>query len=238
MDVFAAMGPSFTPDEPQEEKFMLKTRLTGPMLILVMAGFIGGCAVGQTYSIVNAAPDLAMSGDTSLAVGVQDQREYVVSQKNQPQQAGIIRGGWGNPFYVTTTSGRPLSEDMCESICNALKRRGFEPVVVATAPSEDKAAVLKKLKGTGSGHALFFALREWKPDLGAGGNLGLTYDLILSVYSTSGELLAEKGTSGHDDLGRLKGMGFIKVYEEKVSEAFALKAEALFNAPEILAVIQ
>jgi hypothetical protein len=217
---------------------MLKSKLTRLVLLAGMACWIGGCAVGQTYSVLNASPDLTMSGDAALAVGVQDQRDYIVSQRNQPQQAGIIRGGWGNPFYVTTTSGRPLAEDMCESICKALRRRGFQPVVVDTVPSEDKAAVVEKLKTTGTDRAVYLALREWKPDLGAGGNLGLTYDLILSVYAASGDLLAERGTAGHDDLGELKGMGFIEVYEEKVSTAFARKTEALFNAPEILAALK
>jgi hypothetical protein len=217
---------------------MLKSKLTMLMLLAGMAFMIGGCAVGQTYSVVDASPDLSMSGNAPLAVGVQDQRDYVVSQRNEPQQAGIIRGGWGNPFYVTTTSGRPLAEDMCESICNALKRRGYHPVVIDMAPSKDETAVVQKLQTAGAERAVYLALREWKPDLGAGGNLGLTYDLLLSVYTSSGKLLAETSTEGHDDLGKLKGMGFIEVYEEKVSAAFARKTEALFNTPDIVAAME
>ena len=216
-------------------------RKIGGNVLLLLIGIVlitTSCAVNQKYTVTNAAPDFKISGTDILSVAVQDQRAYVISKKNKPQLSGIIRGGWGNPFYVTTTSGRPLAEDMCEALNNSLNKKGYQATCINIAPDCAYNDVLKKLTAEGAQKAVFLGLKEWKPDLGAGGNLGLNYDFKLQVVNSSGNVTAEKDLSGNDNLGKLRGMGFLKVYEKNVSDAFQQKLEEMFNSPDIIKAMQ
>jgi len=188
------------------------------------------------YTVTHASPDFKISGTDILAVAVQDQREYIVSKMNKPQLCGIIRGGFGNPFYVTTTSGRPLAEDMCESLSNSLNKKGYQAISVNIATDCAYNDVLKKLTEKGAQQAVFLGFKEWKPDGIGGGNLGLNYDFKLQVVNSSGNVTAEKDLSGHDNLGKLRGIGMrlMKAYEKKVSDAFQQKLEEMFNSPDII----
>jgi hypothetical protein len=199
---------------------------------------ISGCAVGQKYAIENADPNFMIAGKNTVAVTVQDAREYVVSGRNQPQLAGIIRGGWGNPFYVSTNSNRPLAEDMTESVSNSLSKKKFRVAPVTVLPTDDTVAVTKKLSSSGADKLIYLKVMEWKPDLGAGGNLGLTFNFNLAVINPSGAPLAEKNLDGFDNLGQLKGFGFMPVYEQKVCDAFSRKMEALFNSEPIVKALE
>jgi len=212
-------------------------RKIGGSLFFLLIGIVlisTSCAVNQKYTVTQADPDFKFSGTNVISVGVQDQREPVVSQRNKPQLSGIIRGGWGNPFYVTTTSGRPLAEDMCIVLSNALNKKGYQAIRVSLAPGDAYNDVLKRLSEKGAPQAVFLSFKEWKPDLGAGGNLGLNYDFKLQVVDSSGNVRAEKHLSGHDHLGKIKGMGFLKVYEKRVSDAFQQKLEEMFNSPDMV----
>ncbi|MDY6970276.1 MAG: terminase TerL endonuclease subunit, partial [Spirochaetota bacterium] len=46
------------------------------------------------------APDFKFSGTDIISVGVQDQREPIISQRNKPQLSGIIRGGCLTAFIL------------------------------------------------------------------------------------------------------------------------------------------
>ena len=213
-------------------------RKIGGNVLLLLIGIVlvtTSCAVNQKYTLTQAAPDFKISGTDILAVAVQDQREYVISQKNKPQLCGIIRGGWGNPFYITTTSGRPLAEDMCEALSNSLNKKGYQATCINIAPDCAYNDVLKKLTEKGAKRAVFLSLKEWQPDRSAWENLGLNYDFKLQVVNSSGNVTAEKFLSGHDNLGKSKG-GFkaLKVYEKNVSDAFEKKLEEMFNSPDII----
>ncbi|MBU0481279.1 MAG: hypothetical protein KKG47_09270 [Proteobacteria bacterium] len=208
------------------------------LLLLTAVQILSGCAVGQKYAIEQADPNLSLAGSGSVAVTVQDQREYIVSGRNQPQLAGIIRGGWGNPFFVSTTSNRPLVEDMAESLSNSLNKKGFKVTPVTVLPQDDAVAVAGKLTTAGGDKLIHLGLLEWKPDMGAAGNLGLKFDFRLAVMNGSGNVLAQKDLTGFDDLGQLRGARFMVIYEQKVREAFSSKMEQLFNSPEVLQALR
>jgi len=210
-------------------------RIARTLLLSGLVFLLGACAVGQKYNLTTASPDLKIASPTAIGVGVQDKRDYVVSGRNQPRIAGLVRGGWGNPFYVTTTSGRPLVEDMQESICNAIKQKGVNPLPVTLVPAEADADVIKEMTATGARRSLLLRLKEWQPDFSSGGTLALKFNMELSVLNASGIMVASKNVSGNDTLGKkIWGTSFMKVYQQKVSEAFAQKIEVLFNDPEVM----
>ena len=80
-------------------------------LLIVAACAAGGCAVGNThaYSTILANPTLA--GTSAVNVATHDRRDSVQSGEKSPDFVGLQRGGFGNPFNVKTTGGRPLADE-------------------------------------------------------------------------------------------------------------------------------
>jgi hypothetical protein len=194
-----------------------------------------GCVVGQSYSVVNVTPEFEPAGKGAVAVASQDQRSYVVSGKNEPQVVGILRGGFGNPFYMTTSSGRPLADEMGDVITDALKKKGFKTIPVVVAAPEPIVQVRKKLADTGADKLIHFQIKKWKSDAYA--NIRLEYFLNLTVFDRKSKLLAEKESSGDESLGSA-GFDTARGVRQKVPEAFKKKLEELFNAPEIVKALE
>ena len=84
--------------------------------LLGIAGFLfSGCAIGNThrYDLGNAA--LVAESDKRVAVCVADERPYVLSGEKPGSFVGLLRGGFGNPFDINTTSGEPMASDITTS---------------------------------------------------------------------------------------------------------------------------
>ena len=79
-----------------------------------------------------------------------DARPYVVSG-NQPESfAGLLRGGYGNPFDVSTATGNPVARDLRDALARGMRERGVEVLAVDT----NAAAQPERAR-----NALFAALR-------------------------------------------------------------------------------
>jgi len=192
--------------------------------------FLGGCAAGNKYSYHNVSANITASGDKTIGVATHDQREYVLSGKKSPDFIGLQRGGFGNPFDVSTASGRSLAEDMTKTISSSLSNKGFKTIPVIVLPSDNANTVLAKLKATPSELFVLFTLNEWKSDSLT--SVTLIYDVTLKVYNKMGVLLAEKSLKGRDYLGEISGIRL--TYAKKaVPDAFKQKIEELFNNPDI-----
>jgi len=98
-----------------------------------MALLCGGC-YKQSYDEV--VPNIKAISNRSIVVATHDQRPYIVSGEAKPEVVGIKRGGYGNPFLVSTASGRPLADDMTKVICNGLQRKGFQCIPVSVMASD------------------------------------------------------------------------------------------------------
>jgi hypothetical protein len=146
------------------------------------------------------------------------------------QLVGVVRGGFGNPIYMNTDTGRPLADEMGDVIAGALKRKGFKTLSVAISPTEPIPQVQKKLMDTGASKSIHFQINGWKSD--TYNRIRLEYLLSLSVFDQKGQLLAEKQVSGDENLG---GGGFyiVRGTRKKVPVAFKAIMENLFNASEI-----
>ena len=98
------------------------------VIILAVAVVLGGCAVGNTYNYASRTPEFStVSSIKTVAVGVQDRRSYVVSGRNTRHFVGLQRAGFGNPWGVHTTSGRPLADEFSLTIVKGLN--GYVPSV-------------------------------------------------------------------------------------------------------------
>jgi hypothetical protein len=174
--------------------------MTRSLTLLLSAALLAtGCAVGNVHNYRDAAFPLAKDSGQAVAVAVQDQRPYVLDGNKGPEFVGLSRGGFGNPFSVTTASGQPMADDMARAVASSLETAGYRPTVVALSPKEGMDAVRAKLAAARAPRALLLVVREWKSDTYMG--TSLTYDLTLSVLDTGGAVLADKSDRGKRDLG-------------------------------------
>ncbi len=203
-------------------------RFSGIILIAVLA--CGGCAVGNRYNYSGVTADIAAAGSSSIAVAIQDLREYVVSGAKKPQFVGLQRGGYGNPFNVSTQSNRPLADDITEVVIASLGQKGFKAVPVAVTSADKQEAVLDKAKAAKAERILILTLNEWKSDTYA--NVALQYDVTLTVLTGEGKNLAEKTIKGRDNLGGSAWNPSAHA-RKAVPEALKAKLEELLNSPEI-----
>ncbi len=191
-----------------------------------------GCAIGNRHTYHSTVAALQASGSATIAVATHDEREYVRSGNKGPDFVGLQRGGYGNPFNVTTESGRALAQDVTDSITASLHARGFHAIPVATTHQEDLAVVSRRLLDARAARALLLVLNEWKAD--SMQNTALIYAVTLRVLDVDGRVLAEKNLIGRDNLG---GSFWNPPTHAKkaIPAAFRAKLETLLNSPEVLA---
>jgi hypothetical protein len=190
---------------------------------------LGGCAVGQRYGYDQATIPLAtLQAGGPVGLGVQDARPYVVSGNKDASFVGLMRGGFGNPFDVSTQSGRPLAVDMRDVIERAMKARGLRVAAVDIAPSQDGGAAKRTLLGSGGARNVLVTLAEWKSDTML--RTELIYDVTLVVFDGKGAELARNRLQGIDPIGPSP--------HSSVPEAFGRKFEALFNDDRIVAALR
>ena len=172
-------------------------RLT--LTVMALAWVISGCAVGNQYAYHGVTPELKVQTGKKVAVATHDQRSYVQNGEKQPNFVGLQRGGYGNPFKVTTASGRPLAEDMTAAIVNSLQHRGIQSVPVFVDPTDPEGSVTSAMKKSAAQRHLLLTLIQWRSDCYS--NVSLAYDAQLKVLDANGKLLAQKRINGKDNLG-------------------------------------
>src|SRR3546814_3451094 len=167
--------------------------------VLCMGVLLGGCAVGNTHRYDLGDAHFQVNSSKSIAVAVVDVRPYVLDGDKAPDFSGLMRGGFGNPFDVTTDSGQPLAADFTASIVAALQRDGIAAVAVPIAPNTGETEARRALLASGADRCTLLTIREWKSDTYV--NTGLSYDMTLEVLASDGALIASEVLQGHDDLG-------------------------------------
>lgn len=201
-------------------------------ILLAAALILGGCAFGRTYSYADVPMGLqGVSSGGSVAVSVQDERPYVLSGAKSARFVGLMRGGFGNPFDVNTTSGGPLANEIRDAIVRAMKARGIDARSVAAEPSDSVVQVKHRLEAMKPHRSVLVALREWKSDTMMATDLH--YDVSLTVFDESGTELARSSIKGIDNLGNL-GLS----PNEGISRASARKLDALFDNDKVLAALK
>jgi len=187
-----------------------------------------GCAVGNQYDYRSASVSLPLAGSGELGVGVIDNRSYVLSGDKEPSFIGLQRGGYGNPFNVTTTSGNSLTQDMSESLQNALRNSGYAVTGLQLA-SADSAAITSAIADSGMAKNIVLTVTEWKTDIYM--NMTLHFDLLLEVITKQGDTIASNQMQGEEKVG---GGAFEGQNSRTAAAAFETKIGRLFNHPEIM----
>jgi hypothetical protein len=204
-------------------------------LLFLCTTLLGGCAVGNAHRYSDTVVDINSPTTRSVAFTVYDQREYVMSGNKTPDFAGLSRGGFGNPFDVTTESKKPLTEEMTLSIAATFKKNGIKAIPVVVAFAGKRSNVIEKLKATGGERLLLLTVFEWKSDTYS--NTSLHFDVNAEVLDREGKTLAEKRSKGVDELGG-SAWNPPAYAKDAVRKAFKEKVETLLNSMEIGTALQ
>lgn len=203
------------------------------VLLVFLGCLVSGCAIGNTHRYDLGDATFELESDKTVAVTAVDVRPYVRSGEKTPDFVGLMRGGFGNPFDITTDSGRPLADDVTTSIVKSLKVSNVGALEVTVPPGADVAEARKTLLAADADRFAMLLVREWKSDTYF--NTGLLYDLSLRVLQQDGTLIVEKTVSGDDNLGASGVPADARVNTEK---AFRQKLEAVFGDPGVVSALQ
>jgi hypothetical protein len=191
---------------------------------LAVASLVAGCAFGRKQEFDSARLDVSTSSRT-ISVAVLDHRPYVVSKDKSESFTGLSRGGFGNPFDVTTKSGQPLATDMANALASSLRAKGATVNVVTLSPLTSDSAAMAKV-ATVNGKGLLLEVAEWKSDKYM--RTKLAFDLRVFVVDPKGRSVGESHVDGTDDLGP----GISNMDTAPVA-SFSQKMNQLLAAPAI-----
>ena len=174
-------------------------------------------------------PTIEYVTDSTISVGVHDQRPYVIDGEKSPAYVGTARAGFGNPWNVNTESNKPLSNDIAIAVVSGFMHVGTQAKTVAIPFSDNYQTALEKLRQLGAKKIVIITLREWRSDTYK--SSGFFIDAILKVYDSEGKELANS-TVSHKNIGN--GDGTV----ESIYRAARLYLSMLLNDPKVKAVLE
>lgn len=203
------------------------------ILLLAVVLLLGGCAIGNTHRYDLGDADLQVETDKTVAVTAVDLRPYVRPDDKDASFVGLMRGGFGNPFDITTDSGRPLAEDLTISIVAALQKSGVKAEGTNTPAGTGESAAREALLKVQAERFVLLLVREWKTDTYM--NTALINDVTLEVLGPDGATLAEKALKGRENLGGAFVPADVRVNAEK---AIKRKLEEAFSDPAVASALR
>ena len=213
----------------------MKQSFTRLALILLIGSLLGGCAIGNKYMIADVPAQFEATGKYSVVVASLDQRKFIIDKTNPDTYVGMVRGGYGNPFNATTVSGLPFSDDVGQSICNALTRKGFKATLVPVTFDLTEKKVIERLLSKKEDRALLVLIHKWESDSFV--NLNVGYDLILKVIAKDGTILATAQAKDDVNVPGSIWAGSVEMAKTEVPNIFKKSIESLLNNPDVVKVL-
>lgn len=200
------------------------------LAVVLASAVMTGCAVGNQHRYHEASASIGVAQGITVAVAAQDERPYVLSGGKAPNFVGVQRGGFGNPFNVTTQSKKPVAEDIANSVARSLADSGAKSQSVFLAPRLSREQAIAELRETGADKLLLLTFSELKSD--TYNNTAFHYRMRAYVCDAQGQVVAENTVSGRDHIG---GSAFNPPAHAKtaVPEALERMLERLLNSREI-----
>lgn len=194
--------------------------------LLIIVLILNGCAISQKQDFTQVKASLSVTSKGMLAVGVQDQRPYILDHEKGEDYVGTLRGGFGNPWNMGTESHLPLAEDMSTVLVNALTSTHVKTLPLKLSPSLSKTQVIQAFKDSNADKLLLLSLYHWKSDTMM--DTALQYDIEMSVINRQGKTLATQKAQGTDRFGKdiWNPVGHV---QKAVPAAFQQKIETLFS---------
>jgi hypothetical protein len=190
--------------------------------------------MGVRHNYDQKALNLGITTSATVGVGTLDHRPYVINGQKAENFVGVSRGGFGNPFDVTTQSGRPLASDISSSIVSSMKIDGVDAKAVELRPALSVDEATTALSAAGAQKSVMITLLEWKGD--AMVNVGLNYDFLLRVFDKDGKLLTSKLQQGRENLGSADP--FTPGGTSQILPRYRRMMEMLFRESDVVKALQ
>jgi len=167
-------------------------------VIFLSAVVTFGCAIGQKIPfdyVPSAGPGHASRPLTLFEV--EDNRPFVVNRDKAADWVGLLRGGYGNPFDVGTSSHQPFAHEVHQALARELGALGFDVYSSSVLSGSDEHALARAMHPDG-GRGLAVVIRWWKTNTYV--NTDIDYSFLVRVIDASGRSLAEQIVERHDEL--------------------------------------
>jgi hypothetical protein len=200
-----------------------------------MLVFLSGCVLTENTrkgDLRLPALDLQGSSSSVIAVGVLDERAYVLSGKKAAKYIGEFELSMGGPYDAFTNSKQPMAHEFTKKLPLLLgaKFPQIKPVNLAIGLSKQEA--VDKLLESGANKVILITLKEWKSHTAI--DTSLWFDAQLETFNEKKQLLAYKRTQGHDTFGGAAIAGPITNAKRTLPHAFRQKMQALFSDPLVM----
>ena len=140
-----------------------------------------------------------------------------------------MRGGYYNPWYMNTQSGKPLSIDLSEAIVSGFMNSGIESKFVPINVNADKKELEGIFFSDKQYKKLLLVIDEWQSDTYK--TTVFLYDISLSSYNENGEKTGEYREKNTDKSGEQQtAVSAIRASQELLTRALnnSLIANNLF----------
>ena len=203
--------------------------------ILLIGSLMSGCAMGVKYKIADVQAQFNANGKYLVVVASLDKRPFIIDKTSPATYVGMVRGGYGNPFNATTFSGLPFSDDVSQSICNALNRKGFKATLVNVKFDLAENEVIDRLLSKNGDRALLVIIKEWESD--SFYNLNVGYNFILKVIAKDGTILATAEAKDAVTVDGSVWTGSLEMSKKEVPNILRTAIESLLNNPDVVRVL-
>jgi hypothetical protein len=160
------------------------------IFIGLIAIWLTSCVVARKAQYDKLVANVEVQSTKSIAIGVLDHREHVLTNGKPVDFVGYLRSTAGIPYPIGTKSLKPLATDFASSIQETLTTKGFKCSVVTTVPKDAENDIVDKLKTSGSELSILFVLNSWWTDTYMA--TLLSYDVSVTVCDKNGTRLATK----------------------------------------------
>ena len=163
------------------------------ILIFSFFTFLASCgahsAINRTENYIYAWPNITYTSTKDIAISIIDKRPYVITGKNDPAYVGLMRGGFNNPWYMNTESGKPLVEDLSQAVVSGYKNAGINVELIQFPLNTDNQKIFNYLLSNKSSKKLLIIINEWQSD-----TFSVTtflYDITAEIYNEEGAMVAK-----------------------------------------------
>jgi hypothetical protein len=163
------------------------------------AGQLGPLGGGSKHDVGAIQVPITVTSSQRVTVSVIDDRPYVVNGDESEQFIGTERGQWAQTKKTKTQSGRPLAEDLTDSIVKALADAGVSATPAPLRRGTPSAEAVSAFQAQGTDRLLEVRLADWRTDSYT--RVHLQWRLEAAVYDRTGAMMGRSSTGGKSPVG-------------------------------------
>lgn len=201
------------------------SRVVNRIAAIVLLALLTSCVA--LLSPQQSAVRVPKQGSGTIAVGVVDNRPYVLSGRKSDTFEGISHELYGIPHNRGNFENKPFAEFLSSRISAGFVKAGYSTIDVKFPKGATLETISATVRGSGSGRAFVVRMNEWYYDFG--GFLVMSseffYDFDVLVFGNRGQLLTRRNFAGRE-LTPLQSSGSLPnalliEYQKKFDEVFA-----------------